>query len=257
MSTSPPIHEPLGRTNSVDDFRKCWVASTADNNLTLHGFCRDRLGLQHSKRDVDVPKVNDVITQEFILKLRALIKQYTLAAFNNIMTMDTSSLLDDEQQASLRDDLSMYEVHKTRLLRVDLGTRSRTDPFQRWLHKYLRAFRYWRLSRKARSNSEGLGSVAGRQQRWSYQNTILIAEVIGRVTTAALTAVFIIAPLAIMSHESSKNIQLIVVSVCSIILSFVVSLFLKLSSFEMMAVSAGYAAVLSVFVSNVPASAER
>jgi hypothetical protein len=46
-----------------------------------------------------------------------------LAAFNNIMTMETFSLLDDEQQASLRDDLSLYEAHKTRLLRVDLGTR--------------------------------------------------------------------------------------------------------------------------------------
>ncbi|RYN99878.1 hypothetical protein AA0121_g13462 [Alternaria tenuissima] len=296
MSTSPPTHEPLGRTSLVDAFRRCWVASTADNNLTLHGFRRfkttqllnlrfleneiaemdhivyqaglslglspspgDRLGLQHSKRDADVPKINNVITQEFISKLRDLIKEYNeaLAAFNNIMTMETFSLLDDEQHASLRDDLSLYEAHKTRLLRVDLGTRSRTDPFQRWLHKYLRAFRYWRLSRKARSNSESLGSVASRQQRWSYQNTILIAEVIGRVTTAALTAVFIIAPLAIMSHESSKNIQLIVVSVCIIILSFLVSLFLKVSSFEMMAVSAGYAAVLSVFVSNVPASAER
>jgi ABC-type polysaccharide/polyol phosphate export permease len=151
----------------------------------------------------------------------------------------------------------LYKAHKTRLLRVDLGTQSPTDPFQRWFHKYLRTFRCWRLSRKARSNSEGIGSVAGRQQRWSYQNTILIAELIRRVTTAGLTAVFIIAPLAIMSHESSKNIQLIVVLVCIIILSFLVSLFLKVLSFEMMAVSAGYAAVLSVFISNVPASAER
>ncbi|KAG9196788.1 hypothetical protein G6514_004449 [Epicoccum nigrum] len=295
MSTSPAVHEPLSRTNLVNAFRKCWIASTADNNLTLHGFRRfkttqllnlrfleneiaemdhtiyqaglglgvspapdDRLGLAHSKRDADVPKVDDVITKEFILKLRDLIKQYNeaLAAFNNVMTMETFSLLDDEQQASLRDDLSLSEAHKTRLLRVDLGTRSRTDPFQRWLHKYLRAFRYWRLSRKAQSNGEGLGSITGRQQRWTYQNTILIAEVIGRVTTAALTAVFIIAPLAIMSHESSKNVQLVVVSVCIIILSFLVSLFLKVSSFEMMAVSAGYAAVLSVFVSNVPANAE-
>ncbi|KAI8939796.1 hypothetical protein NX059_003535 [Plenodomus lindquistii] len=299
MSTPPPVPESLGRTSSVDiydTFRKCWATSTADNNLTLHGFRRfkttqllnlrlleneiadmdhtiyqaglslglspspvDRLGLQHSKRDTNVPKVNEVITTEFVLKLRDLIKQYNeaLAAFSNIMTMETFSLLDDEQQTSLRDDLTLYEAHKTRLVRIDLGTRSRTDPFQRWLHKHLRSFRYWRLSRKARSNSEGLGSVAGRQQRWSYQNTILIAEVIGRMTTAALTAVFIIAPLAIMSHESSKNVQLIVVSVCILILSFLVSLFLKVSSFEMMAVSAGYAAVLSVFVSNVPASAER
>jgi hypothetical protein len=115
MSTSTPIREPLGRTHSVDAFRKCWVASTADNNLTLHGFRRfkttqllnlrffeneiadmdhtvyqaglslglspspgDRLGLQHSKRDADVPKVNDVITQEFISKLRDLIKEYSV-----------------------------------------------------------------------------------------------------------------------------------------------------------------------------------
>jgi hypothetical protein len=91
------------------------VTSTADNNLTLHGFRRfkttqlmnlrfleneiadmdhtiyqaglsldlspspgDRLGLQHSKRDANVPKVNDVITQDFILKLRGLIKEYSV-----------------------------------------------------------------------------------------------------------------------------------------------------------------------------------
>ncbi|EDU43190.1 predicted protein [Pyrenophora tritici-repentis Pt-1C-BFP] len=279
MSTSPQLTNPWARTSSVDAFRKCWTTQLlnlrfleneiadmdhtiyqAGLSLGLSPSPGDRLGLQYSKRDADVPKVNDCVLAALLRRLTLTGAAHTdeaLAAFNNIMTMETFSLLDDEQHASLRDDLSLDEAHKTRLLRVDLGTRSRTDPFQRWLHKYLRAFRYWRLSRKARSNSEGLGSVSGRQQRWSYQNTILIAEVIGRVTTAALTAVFIIAPLAIMSHESSKNIQLIVVSVCIIILSFLVSLSLKVSSFEMMAVSAGYAAVLSVFVSNVPASAER
>lgn len=177
-----------------------------------------------------------------------------LAAFNNIMTMETFSLLDDEKQSSLRDDLSLYEIHKTRLLRVDLGTRVRTDPFQRWLHKYLRAYRYWKLSRKSQNNGEGLGSVVDQHRRWAYQNTILIAEIVGRVATAALTATFIVAPLAILAHESSKKVQFIVISVCIIILSFLVSLFLKVSSFEMMAVAAAYAAVLSVFVSNVPTS---
>lgn len=115
MSTSPPVHEPLSRTDLSSAFCKCWAASTADNNLTLHGFRRfkttqllnlrllehgiadmdhtvyqaglglglspspdDRLGLAHSKRDADVPKVEDVITQEFILKLRDLIKQYSV-----------------------------------------------------------------------------------------------------------------------------------------------------------------------------------
>lgn len=168
------------------------------------------------------------------------------------MTMETFSLLDDEKQSSLRDDLTLHEIHKTRLLRVDLGTRARTDPFQRWLHKYLRAFRYWKLSKKVQNDNERLGSWANKTHGWSYQNTILIAEIIGRVATAALTAVFLIAPLAILSYQSSKDIQLAVISVCILVLSFLVSLFLKVSSFEMMAVAAAYAAVLSVFVSNVP-----
>lgn len=116
--------------------------------------------------------------------------------------METFSLLDDERQSSLRDDLNLYEVYKTRLLRVDLEPRSRKDPFQRWLHRYLRAFRYWRLSRKSQNNNEGLGSFSG--TRWSYQNTRLTADIFGRVTTAVLTVVFLVAPLAILSHESSK-----------------------------------------------------
>lgn len=115
LSIPPPVHELSGRTTVTSAFRKCWVASTADNNLTLHGFRRfkawqllnlrilenemaamdhtvyqaglglglspgrnDRLGLAHSKRDADVPKVEDVITQDFILKLRDLIKQYSM-----------------------------------------------------------------------------------------------------------------------------------------------------------------------------------
>lgn len=165
--------------------------------------------------------------------------------------METFSLLDDEKHSSMRGNLNLYEVYKTRLLRVDLGTRSRTDPFQRWLHRYLRAFRYWRLSRKSQNNCEGLGSSAS-GHRWSYQNTIFIADVLGRVTTAAITGIFLVAPLAVLSHESSIDAQLVVVSICIIILSFLVSLFLKVSNFEVMAVSAAYAAVLSVFVSNVP-----
>jgi hypothetical protein len=170
------------------------------------------------------------------------------------MAMETFSLLDDEKQASLRNDLSLYEVYKTRLLRVDLGTRSRTDPFQRWCHRHLRAFRYWLLSRKSQHNEEGLGSFGSRLHRkWSYQNTILIADIIGRLTTAMLTIMFLVAPLAILSssHWPTSNVNgLVVVSVCILILTSLVSLFLNISSFEMMAVSATYAAVLSVFLSN-------
>ncbi|KAF2475261.1 uncharacterized protein BDR25DRAFT_322559 [Lindgomyces ingoldianus] len=220
--TSPSPKETIAK----EDFRKCWTMSTADSNLTLHCFRRplskrkpfiDRpAGLKHSKKDASFPNVSDTITPEF-----------------------TFSLLDDEKQSSLRDGLTLHEIYKTRLLRVDLGTRSRTDLFQRWLHRYLQAFRYWRMSGKSQNSAEALRSFAGGRRRWSYQSTILIAEIIGRVTTAVLTAVFLVIPLAILSHYSSKNIQLTVVSV---------------SSFEIMAISAAYAAVLSVFVSSVPAN---
>jgi hypothetical protein len=171
------------------------------------------------------------------------------------MNMETISLLDAEESSSSQDGRSLYERYKTRLLRVDLGTRARTDPLQRWLHKNLRDFRYWKLNRKAQNSVEVPDLKAGESHQASYQNTILIAEIIGRVVTAALTAVFLIAPLAILSHESSKNVQLVIIAACILVLSFLVSLSLKVSSFEMMAVAAAYAAVLSVFVSNMPAGA--
>jgi hypothetical protein len=94
-------------------FRTCWMLSTDDNNLTLHGFRRfktthllslrllereiaemdhviyqagftldlnpssqDRLGLKHAKKDANLPSIRDTITPEFIAKLRDLLKQY-------------------------------------------------------------------------------------------------------------------------------------------------------------------------------------
>lgn len=100
--------------NSVgEQFRTFWPCITADSNFTLHGFRRfktthllnlrffeseiakldhtiyqaglglesplpplDRLGLKHSKRDADVPVIDEAITEEFVLKLRILMQQY-------------------------------------------------------------------------------------------------------------------------------------------------------------------------------------
>jgi hypothetical protein len=70
------------------------------------------------------------------------------------------------------------------------------------------------------------------------------------MTTAALTAVFLVATLTIMSHES-KNVQLAVISACIFVLALLVSHFLKVLSFKMLAVTAAYAAVLDFFASNV------
>ncbi|KAG9228157.1 hypothetical protein BJ875DRAFT_478202 [Amylocarpus encephaloides] len=284
--TSPTQHSE----SLEDEFRRHWRSSTDDNNLTLHGFRRfktshllslrfleeeiaetdhtiyqaglnsdldptsiDRLGLKHSIKDVNPPEIATTITRELILQLRDLLKQYdeALIAFNQIMAMETFSLLDDEKQSNLRTDLSLYEIYNTRLVRVDLGARSKQDPFQRRLHKVLRSFRYWKLAQRSQSNREGLGSF-GARHKWSYQNTVLLAEIVGRVIVAAVTGIFLVVPLAILSHQSSKATQLGTVAVFIVTLSILVSVMLKASNLEMMVVSAAYAAVLSVFVSNVP-----
>ena len=104
---------PESSESATDMFRRAWSASTADNNLTLHGFRRfktthllslrfledeiaqmdhtlyqaglslnlsppstDRLGLRHSKRDPSIPKIDDVVTPDFMFRLRDLLKQY-------------------------------------------------------------------------------------------------------------------------------------------------------------------------------------
>ncbi len=165
------------------------------------------------------------------------------------MAMETFSLLDDEKQSSRRTDLNLYEIYKTRLLRLDLTTRSRTDPLQHQFHKWLRAFRYWRLS-KFQNDAEALGT-RGRDQQWSYQNTILVANVMWRGIITVVMAIFLIAPLAILSHQQSRDVQLVVISLCIFIFALVITTTLKVSNLEMIAVSAAYAAVLSVFMSNV------
>ncbi|KAI1178570.1 hypothetical protein F4777DRAFT_537060 [Nemania sp. FL0916] len=271
----------------AQEFNKHWQSATDSNNLTLHGFRRfktahllnlrfiedeiarldhviyqagltldidhsnpDRLGLGRANREAQVPEVRDVATLETIFQLRGLLREYdgALIAFNHIMAMETFSLLDDQKQSSMRNDLNLWEKYNTRLLRTDLGIRSRTDPFQRHLHKYLRAFRYWRLSKNPQD------SEAGRPTRlnkvWSYQNTIAIAEIIGRGTAVVITGVFFIVPLVILSHQG-RGTQILTSSIFILAFSLIVTAMLKVSNLEMMVVTAAYAAVLATFISNV------
>lgn len=167
-----------------------------------------------------------------------------LAAFGNIMAMETVSLLDGGRQFSLQSELTLSEKYKTRLIRADLGTRSRTDPLQRWLHKKLRAFRYWRIANK-HGDSECIKSMPE-----GSQNTVLIASIAGRLIAAITAGSFLVAPLAILSARSIQGIQVTVVGLFVVVFAAVVTVMLKVSSYEMMAASAAYAAVLSVFVSN-------
>src|SRR3569833_1707070 len=160
------------------------------------------------------------------------------------MSMYTFSLLDDEKQSSMRVDLNLHEIYKTRLVRADLGPRSCQDPLQRRIHKCLRAFRYWRLSRRSQSDGERLGTFAG-GGGWSYQNTVFITEVVGRFLMATIAGVFLDVPLTVLSHQSNKQVQLAIVSGCIVLFSCLMSTLLKISNLEMMMVSAAYGAVLS------------
>jgi len=164
------------------------------------------------------------------------------------MVMETFSLLDDEQLSSQRKGFNLYEIYNTRLIRTDAGTRARTDPFQRRIHKLLRYFRYWRLSRNYGHDSEASrSSPAGRP--WSYQDMLLMAEVAGRAIAAITIGVFLLVPLAIIFYQPI-NIQIAAVSVFILSFSLIVGAMMKVSNLEMMAVTAAYAAVLATFISN-------
>lgn len=163
------------------------------------------------------------------------------------MNMETISLLDDEKQSNMQAALTLFEKYQARLVRVDLGTRARIDPFQRWLHKKLRALRYWRITLKQESS---ISFLALSEDHWSYQNTVFVASLIGRMITTIIVTLFLVVPLTMLSAWSNKGSQLAVVCGCIALFSAVVAAMLKVSSFEMMAASAAYAAVLSVFVSG-------
>jgi hypothetical protein len=168
-------------------------------------------------------------------------------------------MIDDERRLTLRNDLSLYEVYKTRLVRVDLGPRALQDPFQRCLHKCLRWFRYRILSRKPTTWPDnergGAPTYSNRStQTWSYQNTVALADTMWRILVALVANVFIVVPLAILSYQSSKATQLLTIAVWIVVFSFLTSIFLKASNQATVAVIAAYAAVLSVFISNGCAS---
>ncbi|KAK1450830.1 hypothetical protein CMEL01_16781 [Colletotrichum melonis] len=67
----------------------------------------------------------------------------------------------------------------------------------------------------------------------------------------ALIGIFVVVPLATLSYQPSKEVQLAVISVCIVTFASLVSTLLKVTSLEMMMVSTAYGAILTVFISNV------
>lgn len=224
----------------------------------------DRLGLRHCKRDEILPSIDQALSKELIQRLCQLLKDYgiykfrllnvftnfrldeALIAFNTVMSMDTFALLDDEKQCSLRADLSLYEMYNTRLLRIDQVSRTQQDPLQRSIHQLLRWYRYSRISKSSHDKTEGDGPI-GVNRQWSSQNTALIADVISRIIMGMVMVMFLIVALL---HEPRKSIQIVIVSTCVVAFACLVSVTLKASNLEMVIVSAAYAAIISVFISN-------
>lgn len=84
----------------------------------------------------------------------------------------------------------------------------------------------------------------------SYQHTARLAEVITRFLVALLAGSFIVIPLIVLSNQVSRKAHLITVSSFTVVFSLLVSLLSKASNEQTMAATAGYAAVLVVFLSN-------
>ena len=168
------------------------------------------------------------------------------------MAMETYSLIDDEGQRRERNDLHPYEMYKTRLVRVDLGTRTTHDPIRHGIQKALRRFRYWRICSRARTDEE-----TGRNSRppqysmaVSYQNTALLADILSRILVSLMAGVFMVLPLIMVSYQTTQKIRLITVSIWIIGFSLSVSATLRASNLVTVAAVAAYAAVLSVFISR-------
>ena len=170
------------------------------------------------------------------------------------MLMETYALADSAWQSHLRTDFTSYEAYKTRLVRVDQAHRSGSrDVLRHSLRKCLRALWYFlRYEGTTTDTPKAYKSAPDVESnlKKSFQNTANLAEVITRFLVALLAGAFLVVPLIVLSHQSSSQTHLITVSIFIIVFSLLVSLVSKASNEQTMAASAGYAAVLVVFLSN-------
>ena len=168
--------------------------------------------------------------------------------------METFSLADNSAQSSLRKDFHSYEKYKTRLVRVDLAPRNGSRDVLR--HSFRKLLRYFWFFIRHKGVTDDLpveyseGIVLEANLKRTYQNTTYLAEVITRFVIAILAGAFLVVPLIVLSHQSSNKSHLITVSVCIVVFSLLISLASKASNEQTMAASAGYAAVLVVFITN-------
>ena len=175
------------------------------------------------------------------------------------MLMETYSMADNSWESRIRTDFNPYETYKTRLVRVDQAHRTGSrDIIRHALRKCLRALWFF-VCRHHRGGivtepQEPYASAATLEShlKKSYQNTARLAEIITRFLVALLAGAFLVIPLVVLSYQASSQTHLITISVCIVVFSLLVSLVSRASNEQIMVASAGYAAVLVVFLSNSP-----
>ena len=162
--------------------------------------------------------------------------------------METISLADcDLLSNNGANKMSDQESFSTRLVRVNLPTNVSRDPLRSRLHLFLRHI--WFRRRDTRGHGENLSNLSTARKKFS-QNTTRIADKIARFLIALIVGLFLIVPLVILNYQNNPKAHLITVSLCIIIFLGIISLGSKASNQEIMVASAGYAAVLVVFVSS-------
>ncbi|KAI1299003.1 hypothetical protein F5Y03DRAFT_408947 [Xylaria venustula] len=225
------------------------VIVQAGINTRLDTSSSDRLGRTHSQSVTENPRVEKSL-REKLWKRRRLIGEFSddaLISFNQIMTMETFSLMDNDKQSSLHADRSMHEIYSTQLIRTELGTRSRREHFRCLIQKYLRDLRYWRLFKKDGHEEVPRQPQKSRQVR--HLKTLLVAEVVGHLITALTIVIFLIVPPVILEHQYQST-QTVVFSIFVLLFLFIVTAMLRISTLEMMFISEAYAVVLATFVTS-------
>ena len=170
-----------------------------------------------------------------------------LLAFNSIMFMEQCTMTDSAAITSQQTSLTGQSAYSTRLLRVDLALRSSRDPLRSTLYQWLRAFNFYRSYGQSDTERQ-------MNRRKTDLNTTLLADIAARFLVALLAGIFLVIPLVILSFQSDPKAHLLTVSICIVVFSFLLSLGTKASNQETMVASAGYAAVLVVFVASSPNS---
>jgi hypothetical protein len=234
----------------------------------------DRLALANAQKDADAKGLPS-IDKELITRLRDLLRQYgessihmaqmrrltdknffsddALAAFNQVMTMETNCL-SDHKELCARSGLSREETFRTRLVQVDRPVRTGVrDPVQHLLRKLIR--RIWFFASKYESETTSLptnnaANVGSGRWRTTYHTTAWLAEVMSRFSFGLLACAFLTVPMVFLLRQASdRSKQLMTVVICVIIFCLFVALSSQARPQEMMAASAAYAAVLVVFIS--------